>query len=94
MRILVTGAAGHLGEALMRTLPAAGYEAIGVDLKPSVFTDHVGSIIDREFVRRHLRGIDAVVHTATLHKPHVATHTVKKSSTTTPPAHSTRPENQ
>ncbi|HET9195745.1 MAG TPA: NAD(P)-dependent oxidoreductase [Vicinamibacterales bacterium] len=75
MRILVTGAAGHLGEALMRTLPAAGYEAIGVDLKPSVFTDHVGSIIDREFVRRHLRGIDAVVHTATLHKPHVATHT-------------------
>lgn len=71
----MTGAAGHLGEALMRTLPAAGYEAIGVDLNPSVFTDHVGSIIDREFVRRHLHGIDAVVHTAALHKPHVATHT-------------------
>jgi UDP-glucose 4-epimerase len=74
MRILVTGTAGHLGEALMRALPAAGHEAVGVDLKPSAFTAHVGSVIDREFVRRHLCGIDAVVHTATLHKPHVATH--------------------
>lgn len=58
----------------MRTLPAAGHEVVGIDLKPSGFTSHVGSIIDREFVRRHLCGIDAVVHTATLHKPHIATH--------------------
>src|SRR6187399_824975 len=41
MRVLVTGSAGHLGEALMR---------------------------------RSIDGVDAVVHTATLHKPHVATH--------------------
>jgi UDP-glucose 4-epimerase len=74
MRVLVTGSAGHLGEALMRTLPHAGHEAIGVDLLASPFTHHVGSIADRPFVRRCVAGVDAVLHTATLHKPHVATH--------------------
>lgn len=54
----------------MRTLP----NAIGLDIKPSPFTTHVGSIADREFVRGCMRGIDAVIHTATLHKPHVGTH--------------------
>ena len=34
----------------------------------------VGSIVDRDFVRRCLVGVDAIIHTATLHKPHVATH--------------------
>jgi len=74
MRVLITGSAGHLGEGLMRTLPAAGLEPVGADLKASPFTHHVGSIVDRGFVRRCLDGVDAVVHTATLHKPHVATH--------------------
>jgi UDP-glucose 4-epimerase len=73
--VLVTGSAGHLGEALMRTLPDAGYRGFGIDIKPSPFTNAVGTILDRTFVRRCLRDVDAVVHTATLHKPHVATHT-------------------
>jgi UDP-glucose 4-epimerase len=75
MAILVTGSAGHLGEALKRVLDAAGYESVGVDLKPSAFTTLVGSIADRDFVRRAMLGVDAVIHAATLHKPHVATHT-------------------
>jgi len=75
MTILVTGSAGHLGEALMRTLRGAKRAAVGVDVKPSQYTDHVGSIADRAFVRDAMRGVDAVLHTATLHKPHVATHT-------------------
>ncbi|GAA5082750.1 NAD-dependent epimerase/dehydratase family protein [Lysobacter panacisoli] len=74
MTLLVTGSAGHLGEALMRELRAAGRDAVGIDIKPSAFTDHVGSIVDRDFVRRCMRGVRAVVHAATLHKPHVATH--------------------
>jgi UDP-glucose 4-epimerase len=73
-KILVTGSAGHLGEALMRRLRAAGRQVIGTDIVPSAFTDHVGSIVDRAHVRRSLAGVDAVLHTATLHKPHVATH--------------------
>lgn len=74
MNVLVTGSAGHLGEALMRTLPHAGHHAIGVDIKASSFTHHVGSIADRTFVSRCMADVEAVLHTATLHKPHVATH--------------------
>ena len=58
----------------MRTLPAAGHDPVGVDLKPSPFTHHVGSIADRTFVHRCFGGVEAVLHAATLHKPHVATH--------------------
>jgi UDP-glucose 4-epimerase len=76
MRILVTGSAGHLGEALIRTLRTEGSDhPVGVDLKASPFTGRVGSIADRAFVDSCLDGIDAVIHTATLHKPHVVTHT-------------------
>jgi UDP-glucose 4-epimerase len=43
-------------------------------LKPSPFTDAAGSIVDPGFVRAQMDGVTAVIHTATLHKPHVATH--------------------
>jgi UDP-glucose 4-epimerase len=75
MRILVTGSAGHLGEALMLTLQRSDHEAIGLDIKSSPATQRVGSITERDFVRRCMQGVDAVLHTATLHKPHVASHT-------------------
>ncbi len=74
MRILVTGSAGHLGEALVRTLRAADYDVVGLDILASPFTTHVGSIVDRVHVDRSMHGVDIVLHTATLHKPHVATH--------------------
>jgi len=70
MRILVTGSSGHLGEALCRVLP----DTVGIDILPSPYTTHVGSIADRDLVREAMRGVDAVLHTATLHKPHVGTH--------------------
>ena len=72
--ILVTGAAGHLGEALVRTLRAAGREVRGLDRVASPCTDVVASIADRGVVERCMDGVDAVIHAATLHKPHVATH--------------------
>jgi UDP-glucose 4-epimerase len=75
MKILVTGSAGHLGEALMRSLAGSSHQALGIDRLASSFTHRVGSITDRAFVRDTMHGIDAVLHTATLHKPHVATHT-------------------
>ncbi len=75
MKILVTGSAGHLGEALMRTLQSRFIDAIGADIKASPFTHEVGSIADRRFVKACMQGVDAVIHAATLHKPHVATHT-------------------
>jgi UDP-glucose 4-epimerase len=74
MKILVTGSSGHLGEALVRTLRDAGHEIVSLDIAPSAFTGNVGSITDRDFVRRCMAGVNAVLHTASLHKPHVATH--------------------
>jgi UDP-glucose 4-epimerase len=74
MTVLVTGSSGHLGEALMRTLRAGGRPARGIDIKPSSFTDCVGSIVDRDVVRAAMDGVRAVIHAATLHKPHVGTH--------------------
>ena len=58
----------------MRTLPRVGHRPIGLDIKESPFTHQVGSIADRAFVRRCLYDAEAVIHTATLHKPHLATH--------------------
>jgi nucleoside-diphosphate-sugar epimerase len=70
MRVLVTGSSGHLGEALRRVLP----DAVGLDILPSPYTDIVGSVADRAVVRRAVAGADAIVHAATLHKPHVGSH--------------------
>jgi len=78
MSILVTGSAGHLGEAVLRTLRAQGRAAVGLDVKPSPYTDHVGSVTDRELVREAMRGARAVIHAATLHKPHIVTHTAQQ----------------
>src|SRR5262245_51581652 len=75
MKVLVTGSAGHLGEALVHSIQEFRREVLGLDIKRSRLTHAVGSITDRSFVRTCMRGMDAVLHAATLHKPHVATHT-------------------
>lgn len=78
MKIIITGSAGHLGEALIRTFQAQHHSSariIGVDRLASPFTHEVGDLTDHEFVARVTRGADVIIHAATLHKPHVATHT-------------------
>lgn len=74
MRILVTGSAGHLGEAIVRTMRGTGSEAFGVDVRESPYTQMVGSIVDRDLVKSCMSGVEAIIHTAALHKPHIATH--------------------
>jgi len=74
MRILVTGSAGHLGEALVRVLGSEGHDVVGLDVLESAFTTVVGSIEDRALVRECVAGADAILHAATLHKPHVSSH--------------------
>src|SRR3954471_24524294 len=73
-RILVTGSAGHLGEALVRTLRGSGHDAVGLDLLESAHTDVVASVTDHAAVRAAVAGADAVLHAATLHKPHMMSH--------------------
>jgi UDP-glucose 4-epimerase len=74
MKVLVTGSAGHLGEALVRTLQGLNYHVAGLDILESAFTTHTGSIVDRDFVRACMSGVRIVFHPATLHKPHLVTH--------------------
>jgi UDP-glucose 4-epimerase len=74
VRVVVTGSAGHLGEALVRVLRDGGHDVTGIDLKPSPYTTTLGSVADRAAVRECVAGADAVLHTATLHKPHVGSH--------------------
>jgi UDP-glucose 4-epimerase len=74
MNLLVTGSSGHLGEAIVRTLRETSHQVVGLDIVSSPFTTDVGSITERDRVRHCLRGVNAVIHAATLHKPHLATH--------------------
>ncbi|OQE23168.1 hypothetical protein PENSTE_c009G02992 [Penicillium steckii] len=73
---LVTGSAGHLGTALMLSLPSLGFKPLGIDILPSPTTTQVGSISDRDFISSifNSNSIKHVFHAATLHKPHVGSH--------------------
>lgn len=76
MNILVTGSSGWLGQHLVPRLRRGGHTVIGLDPVPGPTTDIVGSIADRDTVRRAIRDhrIQGIVHGGALHKPHVATH--------------------
>jgi UDP-glucose 4-epimerase len=74
MRVLLTGSSGWLGRFLAPRLRAAGHVAIGLDVAPGAETNIIGSVAERPWVERIFseQGIDAVVHTAALHKPDIA----------------------
>jgi UDP-glucose 4-epimerase len=74
VRVLITGSSGHLGEALVRVLASEGFDVVGLDTVGSSYTSVDGSILDRACVRRCVEGVDAILHAATLHKPHVGSH--------------------
>ncbi|HEX3052375.1 MAG TPA: NAD(P)-dependent oxidoreductase [Aggregatilineaceae bacterium] len=72
MRILVTGSSGQLGQKITQELQAAGHKVIGLDPIPGPYTTQQGSVTDRELVTALVAEVDAVIHTASLHAPHVA----------------------
>ncbi|MCP9487287.1 MAG: NAD-dependent epimerase/dehydratase family protein [Gaiellaceae bacterium MAG52_C11] len=68
MRVLVTGAGGSLGRALIPALGAAGHEVTKLDLRP----EHGGGDVRRaNDVTRAVEDVDAVVHAAALHGVHL-----------------------
>ena len=73
MRVLVTGSSGQLGATVAEQI-SADHELVGIDLVPGRWTQHVMSITDRTAVFEVVREVDAIIHTASLHQPHVATH--------------------
>jgi nucleoside-diphosphate-sugar epimerase len=78
MRFAVTGSSGHLGEALVRVLSCQGHQVVGLDVVASRTTRLVGSVCDRDLAAAAVEGADAVIHAATLHKPHLASHDARE----------------
>lgn len=59
-----------MGRALFGAL-AGPHEVVGVDRVPFATTRLVGDFTDARLMREALEGVEAVVHTASLHAPHV-----------------------
>jgi UDP-glucose 4-epimerase len=73
MRIVLTGSSGRIGRAIFDNL-ALDHDVIGIDRKPSATTHIIGDFTDQSLLERTLEGVDAVIHTAALHAPHVGVH--------------------
>ncbi|SDO76984.1 NAD-dependent epimerase/dehydratase family protein [Actinacidiphila guanduensis] len=75
MRVLVTGAAGHIGRHTAAELLAAGHEVVLTDLlpadEPQALRVHTGDLQDPELVRAAMAGVDAVVHLGAIPHPNV-----------------------
>jgi nucleoside-diphosphate-sugar epimerase len=71
VRVVVTGSSGQLGGTVISQLRAAGVDAVGVDTRPGPRTDAVADVRDATAMRAALARATAVVHTASLHGPHV-----------------------
>ncbi|MBL4681299.1 MAG: NAD-dependent epimerase/dehydratase family protein [Pseudomonadales bacterium] len=67
MKILVTGATGFIGSALCQYLQAAGHQVHGLIRSKSSLSIPTIQIDDlNQIANKHLKGMDAVVHTAGL----------------------------
>jgi nucleoside-diphosphate-sugar epimerase len=73
MKILVTGGTGFTGKALVRRLIDQGHEVVALDYKEGLKTQELrdwgaevilGSVTDKEVVRRAVRGVELVHHVA------------------------------
>lgn len=70
MRVIITGSAGQLGQAIAKML-APQHQIVGLDLKAGCATTIIGNVNDRNLILKLVKDADAVIHTASLHAPHV-----------------------
>lgn len=70
MRVLLTGSSGRVGAAIGALL-SASHSVVGLDHLPGHFTTNVGDLANRDLLDELVAGADAVIHTASLHAPHV-----------------------
>lgn len=73
MRVLVTGAAGHIGRHVIDELLAHGHRITATDRlpldDPRLDGVHTGDLQDRELVRKAMGGAEAVVHLGAIPHP-------------------------
>jgi UDP-glucose 4-epimerase len=70
MNILITGTAGRVGRAIhVRLSPF--HTVFGIDKSPASTVDIVGDIRNEAILSEACKGVDAIIHTAALHAPHV-----------------------
>jgi nucleoside-diphosphate-sugar epimerase len=71
VKVLVTGADGHLGRAVTTALHDAGHRVAALDRRPAAATDdvHVGDAANAAVLHAALRDVEAVVHLAAIPTP-------------------------
>lgn len=72
-KILITGSSGQSGIAIARLL-SPDYDIAGFDMVAGKFTTQTGSLTDWSTVKEITKNAAAIIHTAALHAPHIATH--------------------
>jgi UDP-glucose 4-epimerase len=70
MRVLITGASGRIGSRIAEKF-VQDHDVTGLDIMGGPYTTVIGSITDRQLVTHLCGRVDAVIHTAALHAPHV-----------------------
>jgi nucleoside-diphosphate-sugar epimerase len=70
MKIAITGTSGRIGRAIHFNL-CRQHQVVGVDRTVASVTTHLGEVTDYKHLAKAFNGVDAVIHTAALHAPHV-----------------------
>ena len=71
--VLITGSSGQSGKAIVKLLSST-YNIIGFDINGGEFTTQIGNLTDWATIKEITKGVSAIIHTASLHAPHIKTH--------------------
>jgi nucleoside-diphosphate-sugar epimerase len=74
VKVLVTGSSGRIGGAIAARLTLR-HQIAGIDLRPGALTTAIADVCDTVRMAALCTGMDAVVHTASLHVPDLASRT-------------------
>jgi len=66
----VTGTSGQIGSVIAFML-SSDHTVVGIDLAPGKYTTREGDITNKDFIFSATQDIDAVIHTSSLHAPHL-----------------------